>query len=130
MLVHRQGEDAAPTRVMVFAPTSEAATACAPPIRNVLWGAHKVAVLLPKGEEPIKVCRPYHCLRICFVGVSLNAQQSCQSSCPAAQQQTGELCRHTSSAQTENFTGRHQVGCCPFYQVAMISLVLQKHRLN
>ena len=40
---------------MVFAPTSEAAQACAPPIRNVLWGAHKVAVLLPKGEEPIKV---------------------------------------------------------------------------
>ena len=51
----RQGEDAAPTRVMVFAPTSEAAQACAPPIRNVLWGAHKVAVLLPAGEEPIKV---------------------------------------------------------------------------
>ena len=40
---------------MVFAPTSEAAQACASPIRNVLWGAHKVAVLLPKGEEPIKV---------------------------------------------------------------------------
>ena len=55
MSVCRQGEDAAPTRVMVFAPTSEAAQACAPPIRNVLWGAHKVAVLLPQGEEPIKV---------------------------------------------------------------------------
>ena len=40
---------------MVFAPTSEAAQACASPIRNVLWGAHKVAVLLPQGEEPIKV---------------------------------------------------------------------------
>ena len=53
--LHRQGDDAAPTRVMVFAPTSEAAQACASPIRNVLWGAHKVAVLLPKGEEPIKV---------------------------------------------------------------------------
>ena len=51
----RRGEDAAPTRVMVFAPTSEAAQACASPIRNVLWGAHKVAVLLPEGEEPIKV---------------------------------------------------------------------------
>ncbi len=53
--MYRQGDDAAPTRVMVFAPTSEAAQACASPIRNVLWGAHKVAVLLPKGEEPIKV---------------------------------------------------------------------------
>ena len=51
----RQGDDAAPTRVMVFAPPSEAAQACAPPIRNVLWGAPKVAVLLPKGEEPINV---------------------------------------------------------------------------
>lgn len=54
-----QGEDAAPTRVMVFAPTSEAAQACAPPIRNVLWGAHKVAVLLPAGEEPIKALHSF-----------------------------------------------------------------------
>ncbi|DBA95016.1 hypothetical protein WJX77_005449 [Trebouxia sp. C0004] len=54
-----QGEDAAPTRVMVFAPTSEAAQACASPIRNVLWGAHKVAVLLPKGEEPIKALHSF-----------------------------------------------------------------------
>ena len=54
-VLRRQGDDAAPTRVMVFAPTSEAAQACASPIRNVLWGDHKVAVLLPKGEEPIKV---------------------------------------------------------------------------
>lgn len=54
-----QGDDAAPTRVMVFAPTSEAAQACASPIRNVLWGAHKVAVLLPKGEEPIKALHSF-----------------------------------------------------------------------
>lgn len=61
----RQGEDAAPTRVMVFAPTSEAAQACASPIRNVLWGAHKVAVLLPQGEEPIKVSELPFSLSLC-----------------------------------------------------------------
>ena len=63
----RRGEDAAPTRVMVFAPTSEAAQACASPIRNVLWGAHKVAVLLPEGEEPIKVPeRPFQPSLLCL----------------------------------------------------------------
>ena len=53
--VCRQGEDAAPTRVIVFAPSPEAAQAAAQPIRNVLWGQHNVTVLLPQGEEPIKV---------------------------------------------------------------------------
>ena len=51
----RQGEDAAPTRVIVFASSPEAAQAAAQPIRNVLWGQHNVTVLLPQGEEPIKV---------------------------------------------------------------------------
>lgn len=50
----RQGDDAAPTRVIVFAPSPEAAQAAAQPIRNVLWGQHNVTVLLPQGEEPIK----------------------------------------------------------------------------
>lgn len=27
----------------------------AEPLRNVLWGEHSIAVLLPGGEEPIKV---------------------------------------------------------------------------
>ena len=53
--VCRQGDDAAPTRVIVFAPSPEAAQAAAQPIRNVLWGQHNVTVLLPQGEEPIKV---------------------------------------------------------------------------
>ena len=54
----RQGDDAAPTRVIVFAPSPEAAQAAAQPIRNVLWGQHNVTVLLPQGEEPIKVSKP------------------------------------------------------------------------
>ena len=51
----RQGEDAAPPRVMVFASSQEAAAAAAQPLRNVLWGQHNISVLLPEGEEPIKV---------------------------------------------------------------------------
>ena len=55
MLCYRQGEDAAPPRVMVFASSQEAAAAAAQPLRNVLWGQHNISVLLPEGEEPIKV---------------------------------------------------------------------------
>lgn len=51
----RQGDDAPPPRVIVFADTEEAAVAAATPLRNALWGKHKLAVLLPHGDEPIKV---------------------------------------------------------------------------
>ena len=40
---------------MVFASSQEAAAAAAQPLRNVLWGQHNISVLLPEGEEPIKV---------------------------------------------------------------------------
>ena len=102
-LLHRQGEDAPPARVMVFAQSEEQArrilaansnsqlahlagcthvaaahafplllldwpfigrrltalllyqaAALAEPLRNVLWGEHKISVLLPGGQEPIK----------------------------------------------------------------------------
>ena len=54
-LKRRQGDDAPPPRVIVFADTEEAAVAAATPLRNALWGKHKLAVLLPHGDEPIKV---------------------------------------------------------------------------
>lgn len=54
----RQGEDAAPVRVMVFVESEEAARAAATPLRSGLWGDHKVSVLLPHGEEPIQVDLP------------------------------------------------------------------------
>ena len=44
-----------PPRVIVFTDTEEAAVAAATPLRNALWGKHKLAVLLPHGDEPIKV---------------------------------------------------------------------------
>lgn len=40
---------------MVFAATDEEARAAARPLRNVLWGDHKMSVLLPSGAEPIVV---------------------------------------------------------------------------
>jgi len=40
---------------MVFAESEAHAAAMAEPLRNVLWGEHSIAVLLPGGEEPIKV---------------------------------------------------------------------------
>jgi hypothetical protein len=51
----RQGQDSAPARVMVFVESEEAARRAATPLRSGLWGEHKVAVLLPHGEEPIQV---------------------------------------------------------------------------
>ena len=33
----------------------EQAAAIAEPLRNVLWGEHSIAVLLPGGQEPIQV---------------------------------------------------------------------------
>lgn len=43
---------------MVFAGSDAEARAAARPLRNVLWGDHKMSVLLPSGEEPIKVRKP------------------------------------------------------------------------
>lgn len=54
-MLRRQGEDAAPARVMVFVASEEAARAAAMPLRSGLWAEHKVSVLLPHGEEPIQV---------------------------------------------------------------------------
>lgn len=51
----RQGDDGPPARVIVFAATEEQAAAIAEPLRNVLWGEHSIAVLLPGGQEPIQV---------------------------------------------------------------------------
>jgi superfamily II DNA/RNA helicase len=45
--------DGAPARVMVFAAGEAQARALAGPLRTVLWGDHKISVLLPEGEEPI-----------------------------------------------------------------------------
>lgn len=41
----------------MFTGSEEAAVAAADPLRTVLWGQHRLAVLLPHGEEPIKVTR-------------------------------------------------------------------------
>lgn len=49
------GEDAAPPRVIVFAETEDQAVKLATPLRNSLWGVHRLAVLLPHGEEPLQV---------------------------------------------------------------------------
>ncbi len=51
----RNGDDVAPSRALVFASSEEAAEQAAAPLRNVLWNQHRIAVLLPHGEEPIKV---------------------------------------------------------------------------
>lgn len=48
-----QSLDAAPARVMVFAASEAQARALSDPLRTVLWGEHKISVLLPEGTEPI-----------------------------------------------------------------------------
>lgn len=53
--LRREGDDVAPSRALVFASSEEAAEQAAAPLRNVLWNQHRIAVLLPHGEEPIKV---------------------------------------------------------------------------
>jgi len=40
--------------MLVFAGGEDEARAAATPLRNVLWGDHRISVLLPSGEEPIK----------------------------------------------------------------------------
>ncbi|KAK9856421.1 hypothetical protein WJX84_004394, partial [Apatococcus fuscideae] len=52
--LRRNGEDVAPSRALVFASSEDAAEKAAAPLRNVLWNQHRIAVLLPHGEEPIK----------------------------------------------------------------------------
>lgn len=55
LLKRRHGQDAPPPRVMVFAGSEAEAIGAADPLRTALWGQHRLAVLLPHGEEPIKV---------------------------------------------------------------------------
>ena len=40
--------------MLVFVADEGEARAIATPLRNVLWGDHRMSVLLPSGEEPIK----------------------------------------------------------------------------
>ncbi|KAL4447639.1 hypothetical protein ABPG75_004858 [Micractinium tetrahymenae] len=54
-----QGADEAPARVMVFAGSEEQARQLAGPLRTVLWGDHKISVLLPEGTEPIKALHSF-----------------------------------------------------------------------
>ena len=43
----------------MFVANEGEARAVATPLRNVLWGDHRMSVLLPSGEEPIKArCGP------------------------------------------------------------------------
>lgn len=92
---------------MVFAPTSEAAQACASPIRNVLWGAHKVAVLLPKGEEPIKVdfCLLAFCRCLLLLGSWLTAQRHLPS-CRMLTQAAMVLCSRSMCQEPHSFPSR------------------------
>ncbi len=46
--------------MLVFVASEIEARAVATPLRNVLWGDHRMSVLLPSGEEPIKArCDPH-----------------------------------------------------------------------
>ncbi|KAL4428688.1 hypothetical protein ABPG77_009794 [Micractinium sp. CCAP 211/92] len=57
--LRRQSADEAPARVMVFAGSEEQARQLAGPLRTVLWGDHKISVLLPEGTEPIKALHSF-----------------------------------------------------------------------
>ncbi|GAB4823402.1 hypothetical protein N2152v2_010448 [Parachlorella kessleri] len=57
--LRQQGQDAAPARVMVFASSEDQAQALADPLRTVLWGDHKLSVLLPSGVEPIQALHSF-----------------------------------------------------------------------
>lgn len=103
VLCCRQGEDAAPPRVMVFASSQEAAAAAAQPLRNVLWGQHNISVLLPEGEEPIKVGRVS-----CLLGKTRSGIKQAQILLPWPQSTRvppGPCCFHVSSG-----FGGHQNG--------------------
>lgn len=54
-----QGDDAPPARVMVFARSEDEAKGLAEPLRNVMWGEHKISVLLPGGEDPIRALHAF-----------------------------------------------------------------------
>ena len=43
----------------MFCPSAEAAEAAATPLRKSLWGAHKVAVLLPDGKEAVRIMQDF-----------------------------------------------------------------------
>ena len=53
------GEDAPPPRTIVFVPSAAAAEAAAVPLRKSLWGQHKLAVLLPEGEEAVRTMQDF-----------------------------------------------------------------------
>ena len=53
------GEDAPPPRTIVFVPSAAAAEAAATPLRKSLWGRHKLAVLLPEGEEAVRTMQDF-----------------------------------------------------------------------
>ena len=57
--VRTAGPDAPPPRTVVFCPSAEAAEAAATPLRKSLWGAHKVAVLLPDGKEAVRIMQDF-----------------------------------------------------------------------
>lgn len=44
---------------MVFAGSQEQARQLSDPLRTVLWGDHKISVLLPEGTEPIKALHSF-----------------------------------------------------------------------
>lgn len=44
---------------MVFAGSEAQAAQLAGPLRSVLWGEHRVSVLLPQGDEPIKALHAF-----------------------------------------------------------------------
>jgi len=53
------GDDAPPPRTIVFVPSAAAAQAAATPLRKSLWGRHKLAVLLPEGEEAVRTMQDF-----------------------------------------------------------------------
>lgn len=55
----RLGEDSPPPRVIVFTSDEAAAVAVGDALRKALWGAHRIAVLLPQGQEPIKALHAF-----------------------------------------------------------------------
>lgn len=48
------GPDEPPPRALIFASDEASAVAAASPLRDALWGAHTLSVLLPRGSEPIR----------------------------------------------------------------------------
>lgn len=55
----RLGDDSPAARVLVFTPDETAAATVGDSLRKVLWGEHRIAVLLPHGQEPIKALHAF-----------------------------------------------------------------------